>query len=475
MNAISFSKAVRTIFSAVQPLPEENVSLAHALGRVAAESVVADEDAVPFPRSAMDGFAVRASECVLATQKNPIELPVAGQVFAEKGESILAHGTAFTITTGAPIPLGADAVIPQERTERIGATVKIFAPVVPGDCVFPPGEDFRQGDELIAIREVLNPGKLALLAFAGKPSVRAFRRPRVAIVCTGNELVDVAAKPAHGQVRNSNAVVLSALVLAAGGEPRYEGVAPDNHADLAAMLQRARLGADLLITTGGASAGERDLVKNVLTGLGAEFHFMHVAMRPGRPFGFAEWGGMPVCVLPGNPAAAFVCFHKLVAPALARLSGRRTYELPRLRARLDAELHARPGRPHFVLARVHCEAEGFVARPLANQCSALVRTAADANAIVTVHEKSGESAAGLRRHEMIDVEVFDLASAFESSSPSHSRRSDSMGEQNAPPLTAAITTRSKVATRLQALTGTNELELNLVSSSAAGEGIRTGK
>ena len=204
MNAISFNKAVSTILSAVQPLPEENVSLAHALGRVAAESVVADEDAVPFPRSAMDGFAVRANECVLATQKNPIELPVAGQVFAEKGESILAHGTAFTITTGAPIPLGADAVIPQERTQRNGATVKIFAPVVPGDCVFPPGEDFRQGDELIAIREVLNPGKLALLAFAGRPTVRAFRRPRVAIVCTGNELVDITATPTRGQVRNSN-------------------------------------------------------------------------------------------------------------------------------------------------------------------------------------------------------------------------------------------------------------------------------
>ena len=167
---------------------------------------------------------------------------------------------------------------------------------------------------------VLNPGKLALLAFAGKPSVRVFRRPRVVIVCTGNELVDVAATPARGQVRNSNAVALSALVLAAGGEPRYEGVAPDDRAALAAMLQRAQRDADLLITTGGASAGERDLVKSVLTELGAEFHFTHVAMRPGRPFGFAEWGGIPVCVLPGNPAAAFVCFQKLVGPALARPS-----------------------------------------------------------------------------------------------------------------------------------------------------------
>jgi len=130
-------------------------------------------------------------------------------------------------------------------------------------------------------------------------------------------------------------------------------------------------------------------------------------MRPGRPFGFAEWGGIPVCVLPGNPAAAFVCFHKLVRPALARLSGRRATGLPSLQARLEADLHGRPGRRYFVLARLHCDAEGFVVNPLANQCSALVRTAADANAIVTVRETASGSTAGLRHDEMVDVEVFD--------------------------------------------------------------------
>jgi len=419
MNSIKFDTALSTMFSAVQRLSAEIVSLDHALGRVTAARVVADEDAVPFARSAMDGYAVRASECALATQDHPIELRVAGQVFAEKGESTLAPRTTLTITTGAPIPRSADAVIPHERTERLGASVRIFAPVRSGDCVFPPGEDFRHGDKLVSAGDVLSPGKLALLAFAGKPSVRVFGRPRVVIVCTGNELVDVAATPSLGQVRNSNAIALSALVLAAGGEPRYEGVAPDDRAALGAKLRRAQRDADMLITTGGASAGERDLVKSVLTELGAEFHFTRVAMRPGRPFGFAQWGGIPVCVLPGNPAAAFVCFHKLVGPTLARLSGRRATELPRLHARLDEELHARPGRPHFVLARVYCEAEGFVAKPLANQCSALVRTAADANAIVTVPETTDESAAGLRRNEMVEVEVFDWSSVFRSSRETH--------------------------------------------------------
>jgi molybdopterin molybdotransferase len=415
MPAIGFDEALQTILSTVQPLHSENVELAQALGRVAAEAVVAGDDAVPFPRSAMDGYAVRANECALATQDNPIDLPVAGQVFAEQGESSLPLGTSLAITTGAPLPCGADAVIPHERTERHGLAVRIFAPVRFGDSVFPPGEDFHRGDELVATGEILNPGKLALLAFAGRPIVRVFRRPRVAIVCTGNELVDVAATPTHGQVRNSNGVAISALVLAAGGEPRYEGVATDNRAALEAMLLRARLDTDLLITTGGASTGDRDLVKSVLTELGAEFRFAHVAMRPGRPFGFAKWRGIPVCVLPGNPAAAFVCFQKLVRPALARLSGHHATGLPKLQARLDADVRGRSGRHYFVLARLHCGLESFVVTPLANQCSALVRTAADANAIVTVRETARESIAGLRHGEMVDVEVFDWPSVFESS------------------------------------------------------------
>jgi len=419
MPAIGFDEGLRTILSTVQPLDSETVALTEALGRVAADTVFAAADAVPFPRSAMDGYAVRANECALATHDNPIDIAVAGRVFAEEGESSLSPGSALAITTGAPLPRGADTVIPYERTERHGSIVRIFTPVVPGDCVFPPGEDFHCGDELVTAGEILSPGKLALLAFAGRPAVRVFRRPRVAIVCTGNELVDTAATPARGQVRNSNAVALSALVTAMGGVPRYEGVARDNRASLEAILLRARRGADLLITTGGASTGERDLVKSVLTELGAEFRFTHVAMRPGKPFGFAKWDDLPVCVLPGNPAAAFVCFHKLVRPALAQLSGHRDTDLARIQARLDADLHGRPARRYFVLARLGCNAEGFIVKPLANQCSALVRTAAEANAIVTVHETNNESASGFRRGEIIEVEVFDWPSVFRTSCETH--------------------------------------------------------
>lgn len=414
MSAIGFDQALRAILEAARPLRPENVALGSALDRIAAARLVADEDAVPYARSAMDGFAVRAADCARASAGHPCELQVTGKVFAEKGESALFPGAALAITTGAPLPSGADAVIPHEKTERDGATVRIFAPAAAGACVFPPGEDLRRGDELLAVGEPITAGKMALLAFAGKPVISVFRRPRVALVCTGNELVDVSATPARGQVRNSNAVALSALVRAAGGDPKYEGVAPDDPEALGFMLASARFGADLLITTGGASAGERDFVKGVLAQLSADFQFTQVAVRPGRPFGFAKWQGLPVCVLPGNPAAAFVCFQQLVRPLLAGLSGQRVLQLPSVTARLDSELRSRSGRRYFVLARVRWEQDGFVARPLANQCSSLVRTSTDANAIITVREAPGDSVVSLHPGDRVEVELFHLRDLFDS-------------------------------------------------------------
>ena len=412
MRPVHFDEALRSVVSAAWPVRPEKIALSGALGRIAAARVTADEDAVPYPRSAMDGYAVRAIDCELATPAHPVELHVSGKVFAEKGESTLSPGTALAITTGSPVPDDADAVIPHERTERNCESVRIFVPVSEGDCIFPPGEDLHRGDEILAIGETITAGKMGLLAFAGKSTISVFHRPRVAIICTGNELVDVAATPARGQVRNSNAVTLSALVRAEGGTPLYEGVASDDPAALAEMLERARRGADLLITTGGASSGERDFVKKVLTQSGAEFRFTQVAIRPGRPFGFAEWSGLPVCVLPGTPAAAFVCFQQFVRPLLAGLSGRRVLHLPFVRARLDGELHSRSGRRYFVLARVRWEPEGFVATPLANQCSALVRTSADANAIITIHETPGDSLTRLGSGDMVDAEIFAGSDVF---------------------------------------------------------------
>jgi molybdopterin molybdotransferase len=409
---ISFDEARNTILATIQPLEATRVLLRDALGRIAAETIVADADAVPFPRSAMDGYAVRAAECSRATREHPIDLPLAGQVFAEQAESTLAPGTTLAITTGAPLPHGADAVIPYEQIECHDATIHIFASVASGACVFPPGEDIRRGDELVASGEPLRAGTLALLAFAGTTQLQVFQPPRVAVLCNGQELVDPSVTPGHGQVRNSNAVLLTALVAEFGGMPNDRGTAADDPAILSAMLESARHDSDLLITTGGASKGERDLVKGVLKDLGAKFLFEQVAIRPGKPFGFAMWQGKPVCVLPGNPAAAFVCFQELVRPAMARLAGRHATNLPVVRARLQGALHARPERRYFVLARLDLTPGGFVVTPLENQCSALVRTAADSNAIIVVHETSSEGASRMNSGELVDVEVFEWPCAL---------------------------------------------------------------
>ncbi|HEV2523242.1 MAG TPA: gephyrin-like molybdotransferase Glp [Candidatus Acidoferrales bacterium] len=404
---ISFDEARNTILSTVQPLEATRVSLRDALGRIAAETIVADAEAVPFPRSAMDGYAVRKAECSHATREHPVELPLAGIVFAEQAESTLAPGTALAISTGAPLPDGADAVIPYEQIERHDNRIRVFAPVASGACVFPPGEDIRRGDELVASGESLSAGKLALLAFAGRTHLRVFQRPRVAVLCNGQELVDPGITPGHGQVRNSNSFALFGLLTEFGGVPHDHGTAPDDPTILSAMLESARHDSDLIVTTGGASSGERDLVKNVLKDLGAKFLFEQVAMRPGKPFGFAIWHGKPVCVLPGTPAAAFVCFQELARSAVVRLAGRQETSLPVVRARLQRSLHSRTERRYFVLARLDLAPDGFAVTPLDNQCSALVRTAADANAIIVVRETSTGGASRMNSGELVDVEVFE--------------------------------------------------------------------
>jgi molybdopterin molybdotransferase len=407
MSLTDFDSARAAMLSAIQPIPTEAINLGAALGRIVAERIVADADAVPFARSAMDGYAVCAAECSHATVEHPSEFSIVGSVFAEKGERALWPGTALAIMTGAPLPTGADAVIPHERTQRIGERLRIFAPVEVGDCIFPPGEDIRQGDELVACGERLYAGKLALLALAGKARVSVFKRPRVTILCTGRELVNPSETPAHGQVRNSNFTLLSGLVSEASCEPQDSGIAEDTHDALAANLKRASEDTDLLLTTGGASKGERDLVKGALGSLGAEFLFTEVSMRPGRPFGFALWHGLPACVLPGNPAAAFVCFQELVRPALGLLAGSSATELPRVRARLDGVLRGRPNRRYFVLAYLSVMPEGLVVTPLENQCSVLVRTAAYANALAIVPETPAESMSSIGPGDFVEVDVLD--------------------------------------------------------------------
>jgi len=244
---------------------------------------------------------------------------------------------------------------------------------------------------------------MAMLAFAGHSTLCVYRRPNVSLLCTGSELVDVSETPACGQVRNSNAYSLRALLSECGASTRYCGAVTDNLNELCAALEEARRGADLLITTGGASVGERDLIKSALEEMGAEFEFRKVAIRPGKPFAFGRWRGLPVCVLPGNPAAAFVCYHEFVRPLVLRMAGRETFELPVLTATLAGYAKSKPGSRYVLFGNLSITRFGFVVEPLTNQCSALVRNPATANALILLPEGPAQYNSG----DQVSVQVLN--------------------------------------------------------------------
>ncbi|HYZ17075.1 MAG TPA: molybdopterin molybdotransferase MoeA, partial [Candidatus Acidoferrum sp.] len=315
----------------------------------------------------------------------------------------LAAGTAIAISTGAPLPLGADAVVPWEDVDVRGETIVLRATVAPEDHVFPAGEDARSGDVLVRAGEILTAGRAAILAAAGVARVAVHRRPRVGIICTGDELVAIDAQPLAGQVRNSNATMLALHAAGDGADVVTIARAADADGPLRTALRAAIASCDLVITTGGASTGERDLVKGVLSSLGARFAFTSIAMRPSKPTAFARVDRTLVAVLPGNPAAAFVAYVTLVRGVVRRLAGRSDVVPPRVRAFVEGSLHAKRDRDFLVFGALRYEGARFVVRSLENQCSSLVRTSADANALIHVPPGEATFATG----SQVDVEVLD--------------------------------------------------------------------
>jgi len=387
-ETIDFATA-SAIVAALPALGVERIDLRAADGRTLAERVVAPADLVPFARSAMDGFAVRAAD----TQRAPVTLPVRGAVFAEAGHARHAAGTATAIATGGAIPAGADAVIPIEETIVSRDTIVVAHAIRAGVHVFPPGEDARAGDELVPAGTMLDPAALGLLAAAGVTALPVYRLPRVALLSTGNELVAFDQSPEHGQIRDSNVVTIAAELRRFGVASLAVSNVGDERTAIEAALADALDSADLVITCGGASVGERDFVKAAYTALGVEFAFRAVGLRPARPTAIGRRGQTTVAVLPGNPASAFVALHEFVRPAVAALSGR-IDRMPRIPVRLDGSLHARRGRAYAAYCRVRMRAGAYIATPLENQCSALTSLAARADGFVIVPANGEDLAPG---------------------------------------------------------------------------------
>ena len=386
MSLRSIEEHLAAILATVHPTPVVEVPLADALGRTLAEPVRSRVDLPGFTNSAMDGYAVRASDCSGASEETPVELPVDGDIAAgETRELVLIPGRCWRIMTGAPLPAGADAIVPVELSD--GGTTRARLRLAPevGRHVRARGEDVLAGEELLASGTVVTPGRLALLAAANVATVPAHTRPRVAVISTGDELRDPGTELGHGEIVDSNSLMLAALVRAVGAEPVLRTRARDDAGSVRAVLEEAAAAADLVLTTGGVSMGAYDTVKEVLTDSGS-VDFAKVAMRPGMPQGHGVVGAArtPLVTLPGNPLSAMVSFHVFVLPAIATLQGRdggadswRSAAVP---ARAGAGWVSVDGKTE--LTRVTLR-DG-VAWPASGQGSHMVGALADSNALAIV-------------------------------------------------------------------------------------------
>jgi molybdopterin molybdotransferase len=376
---ISLNEAIDRVLAEVRPLGAEEVPLLEALGRAAAADIVSPERVPAFDNSAMDGFAVRAADAAPgAALRIVAEIP-AGHV----AQAAVGAGEAARIMTGAPMPEGADAVIPVERTSERDGAVVIDGPVAPGANVRRAGEDVEPGSTVCPRGAALAPAALGLLASVGIQRVSVARRPRVAVLATGSELVPAGEPVAPGQIRNSNSITAYGQVLGAGGEPILMGIARDDPAVTRELIAGA-LEHDVVVTSGGVSVGDYDFVKTVQDDLGVERRFWGVATKPGKPMAFGVRGDTLVFGVPGNPVAAMVSFELYIRPALLALQGRDDLWRPWVRAVAAEPVRGTKDRMEArrcVLAR---DGDGWRFSTTGPQGSAILRSMAQAEGLAFV-------------------------------------------------------------------------------------------
>ncbi len=388
---ISVEEALERILAEITPLTVTQVLLSGALGLVLAEDVIAQEDIPPFANSAMDGFALLSQDSQ-SHDGQPPRLRVTGGIAAGYvADHAVEPGTAMRIMTGAPVPPGADSVIQVELTRSEGPEsewVEILQAVEPSNNIRPAGEDMRRGQTILLRGTEIGPWEIGVLATLGRASVPVIRRPRVAILGTGDEVIDVDEPLRPGKIRNSNSYLLEAAVRQAGAEPQRLGVARDTVESLREKFTEA-IQCDLIITSGGVSVGEFDLVKNIMTEQG-EIHFWRINMRPGKPVAFGHIGNVPLLGLPGNPVSAAVTFELFGRPVIRKMLGHT--RLVRLQVDVVVEdgVSERVMRRHYVRARVEWRDGRFVAYTTGNQGSNIMTSLLNANALLIVPEGGTE-------------------------------------------------------------------------------------
>lgn len=394
---ISVDEALGVILERVAPLPPVPVPLSEALGLVLAEDLVAREDHPPFDNAAMDGYAVRACDTAGATPERPAELDLVEELFAGAVPTrAVGPGQACAITTGGVIPEGADAVVRVEETRRSPDRVLVERSAREGQNLRRAGEDVRRGQRVLARGTVLGPAEIGMAAALGYPRVSCHRRPRVALVSVGDELLEPDRPLSPGKIRNSNAYALEAQARHLGAMPLRLPLVPDRLEAVQQTLARALEEADLVVSSAGVSVGERDYVRTALEHLCGELVFWRVRMRPGKPVGFGVARGVPFFGLPGNPVSCMVGFEVFVRPALLKRMGHTRLDPPVVEARLGEAVDKPRGLRTFVRCRLSRRGGDWVAVSTGPQGSGLLRSMVLADGLMDLPEEPSRLEAGER-------------------------------------------------------------------------------
>jgi len=406
IQMISADEARGSIINSVSPGTTETCMIGDCLGRVLAADIPAPLDLPPFDNSSMDGFAVRTEDLAAATRDSPVHLKLFGELPAGTwSRETLRPGHAIRIMTGAPIPPGADAVAEQEMTESDNGSVHIFSPVAQGRNIRKRGEALSAGALALRKGVRLSAASVGSLASMGISNVEVYRRPTVAIVCTGNEVVGLDRTPAPGQIWNSNAFTLRGVLQNCGANVVDLGIVPDSKEQLTSLFREA-LTYDAVVTSGGVSVGKYDLVLEVLKSLDVEIKFWKVNIKPGMPMAFGvsktDARRVPVFALPGNPVSATVTFDQFVRPGLERMSGIEPPE-PRLRIRatLEEPIRKNDGKRHFIRGIARNLGGGIVVTTTGTQSSGVLMSLVKANCLIILPEDCGS----LNKGDVVEIEL----------------------------------------------------------------------
>ena len=383
---IRVEEALTRILNTFSPLGLEKVSILDALERVLGEDITAPRNIPPKDNSAMDGYALRWQDTRGASPDAPVTLEVTEDIPAGHIPRIkVGAGKASRIMTGAPIPEGANAVLRMEDTEKDGKRVRILIEVQMGQDIRRSGEDVQEGELVIPRETVVRPAEIGMLASLGRSFVSVYQRPLVAVLATGNELVDIDEAPSPWSIISSNSYALTAQVLESGAIPLHLGIARDNREDLIAKLQAASR-ADLIISSGGVSVGDYDLVKDIMKEVGNSMQFWQVAMRPGKPLAFGAIQGVPVFGLPGNPVSSMISFEQFVRPCLLKMMGHRHLYRTAVKAVLTEDVMKNKGYRLFLRARIHMDNGRYTVATTGQQGSGILKSMVRANGLIVLPE-----------------------------------------------------------------------------------------